>query len=143
MSPSPSPGWENYSRTASVGLPVNDNDLPTPYSTSDYTDVSTSNNVRVAQSASLGDIAMHQYKDFASVATTCTIDWEGQTDEDPALNAVYLQIYNHNTTTWDTLASNSVASPNVDFTISVSVSDLTNYKDGSNVISCRIWQQSL
>ena len=58
-------------------------------------------------------------------------------------STVYLQIYNRDTTTWETLNSNSTASVNTDFSLIGYVADLTNYKDASNVISCRIYQSNL
>jgi len=122
--------------------------------------VATSNDVRVNQSAT-AQYAIHQYKDFAEVTpetNKCLIQWEGQTDLDPATSPVYLQIYNHNTDAWETINQVPIAydstfatysgdtryytSPgaNVDFIFRTSVTDLTNYKDESGVVSCRIWQ---
>jgi len=71
---------------------------------------------------------------------------------------VYLQIYNINTSEWDTIDEipltfgSSVSEfggehepfgteeADVDFYLTASVPDLTDYKDGNNVISVRVYQ---
>jgi len=55
---------------------------------------------------------------------------------------VYLQIYNHNTLSWDTIDSDNASPANADFDLEANVGDLTNYKDGSNIVSCRVYQQA-
>jgi len=123
-------------------LPGNDNDLETGYSAGDLLDVATKNNIRVSQSAT-GEFAIHQYKDFVGGGNSCNLEWEGQTNCAPSFSTVYLQIYNHNTTTWDGVDSDNASPVDTDFTLSGNIADLTNYKDGSNVISCRVYQQAV
>ena len=102
----------------------------------------TKNDVRVDQDA-VSEYAIHQYKEFAGAETKVTLEWEGQTNRAPSGSTVYLQIYNHNTTTWDTVDSDNSSSSDTDFTLRGGVADLTNYKDNSNVISCRIYQLAI
>lgn len=138
-SASPSTGYTGYTRGNYASLPINDSDLSTSYSAGDVTDVATDNSVRVSQSA-VGEYMLHQFKDFVGSATHCVLTWNGQSSLAPSTSGVYLQIYNQNTTTWETLDSNTSAGASIDFTLSAPVSSLTNYKDGSNVISCRVYQ---
>ncbi len=142
VSPSPSPGWQDYTRGDYAELPADDADLETAYSTQDYTDVSSRNDVRVAQTAT-SQYAIHQFKDFAATANACTIDWEGQTNLAPSLSTVYLQIYNRNSSTWETVDSDNSSAADADFPLSASVANLSNYKDASAVISCRVYQLSV
>jgi len=139
LSPSSPPGSTNYTKGNYVALPANDSDLKTFYSTQEITDVSTRNDVRVGQGA-LTEYTIHQYKDFATITTKATLDWQGQASYAPSSSTVYLQIYNRNTSSWETVASNNSANADTDFDMSASISSLTNYKDASNVISCRIYQ---
>jgi hypothetical protein len=153
-------GYADYTRGDEGSLPINDNDLETPYSEEEVTNVSSSNDVRVAQSAT-AQYAIHQFKEFADVTAEnnkCFVEWEGQTDLDPATSPVYLQIYNQVSPGWETIAQDpqlygastvSYASDkrdynnsavNVDFKFNVSIPDLTNYKDIRGVVSFRIYQ---
>ena len=142
VSPSPSPGWSNYTRGNYDILPTNDNDLETAYTAGDVTDVSTKNDVRVAQSAT-DEFAVHQYKDYVGASGSCNLEWEGQSDLAAGSSTVYLQIYNRNTTTWDTVDSDSTSAANADFSLTATVADLTNYKDAGSVISCRVYQDAI
>jgi len=124
-------------------LPGNDNDLETNYSAQDVTDVSSNNQVRVGQTAAGSEYAIHEYKDFVGSNNSCTLTWEGQTSVDPSSSTVYLQIYNRTTTTWFTVDSYNTSTVDTDFSLSGTVSDLTNYKNASNVISCRVYQAAV
>lgn len=141
-SASPSTGFADYSRGNYAALPTDDAELETLYSGSDVTDVATDNGVRVSQSA-ITEYMIHQYKNFVGANTNCVLTWNGQTDLSPASSTVNMQIYNRNSTTWETIASNNTASANTDFTIAFTVNDVTNYIDGDKVISSRIYQLAL
>jgi len=86
---------------------------------------------------------IHQYKVFVGAETACTIECELQTSLDPATSTVYLQIYNQNTTTWETIDSDNTSNPDEDFMLTAVIPDLTNYKDATNVISYRVYQQAV
>lgn len=83
---------------------------------------------------------IHQYKNFLGTETVCEIEWEGKSTLAPSDSTVYLQVYNQNTSLWETMDSNSTWKENVNFELSKKILSTTNYKDGSNVISCRIYQ---
>jgi len=102
-------------------------------------DVAVIDNIRVGQIAT-SEYAIHQYKDFASLASKCTIEWYGRTNCDTSLSATYLQIYNRDTTEWETIDSDNSTAEDTNFTLTAEILDLTNYKDVSNVSSCRVWQ---
>lgn len=125
-----------------MALPANDNDLETPYTNQDVIDVATDDGTRVGQTGAL-EFMIHQYKNFVGNNTHCTLTWNGQTDLDPSLSTVYLQIYNRDTTTWENVDSYSASTVSTDFNLSGEILDLTNYKDASNVISSRIYQEAI
>ena len=54
--------------------------------------------------------------------------------------AVYLQIFNRNTSAWETVDFDNATAADNDFTLTANIANLTNYKDGSNMISCRVYQ---
>lgn len=139
ISPSPSVGYQDYTRGHYAVLPTTDADLLTTYSEQDIIDVATSDDVRVGQTAT-SEYAVHQFKDSTSGSNQCTIQWEGQTNCPPSLSTVYLQIYNQVSGTWETVDSNNSAPANTDFTLSASMNDLTNYMTVGELISCRVYQ---
>ncbi len=117
-------------------------DLETNYTEADVTNVATKNDVRVAQTATQ-EYMIHQFKNFVGDHASCQVEWEGQTTLAPTTSTVYLQIYNRNTSTWDTIDSDNTSNADTDFILKVDVPDLTNYKDARNVISCRVYQEAL
>jgi hypothetical protein len=157
VSPSPSPGWEGYSRGDYADLPADDADLETAYSAQDYLDVDAKDEAEVCQSAT-DEYAIHEFKDYAGLATKCTLEWYGQTSVDPATSPVYLQVYNQNTDAWETLDQvpalfggalavyggdyDHYGSPGADtnFSLFAHIDDLTNYLTPGKTLSCRVYQ---
>jgi hypothetical protein len=105
----------------------------------DIVDVSTINGVYVCQAATL-EYMIHQFKDFYPTNYPCLFTWTGNSNLAPTTSAVVLQVYNQVTLTWDTIATNNTAGAGVDFTLTFTIPDPTNYKDGSQVISSRVYQ---
>jgi hypothetical protein len=141
VSASPSIGFSNYTRGNYAALPANDNDLEVAYTAQDETDVSTKDDIRVGQTGVL-EYMLHQFKDFVGSNTACQVEWEGQTSQAPSVSTVYLQVYNRTTGEWDTIDSDNTSNVDTDFSLLAEIPDLTNYKDASNVISCRVYQLS-
>jgi hypothetical protein len=138
-SASPSTGYAGYTKGNYAVLPADDTDLENAYSAQNVTDVETDDGVRVGQTATL-EYMVHQYKNFVSDETSCNLNWNGQSSLAPSASAVVLQIYNRDTTTWDTVDSDNTTGADTDFDLSGTIADLTNYRDTSNVITCRIYQ---
>jgi hypothetical protein len=120
-------------------LPVNDNDLETNYSGVDVIDVATVNGVYVCQSATL-EYMIHQFKDFYPTNQPCHLNWTGRSDLAPSISTVFLQIFNQVTLAWETVATNNIVGAGIDFTMTALIPDPTDYKDGSQVISSRVYQ---
>jgi hypothetical protein len=132
--------------------------LTTAYSAQDMLDVELVDLAWVDQAATL-KYSIHQYKNYADTTpeeNKCFISWVGKTTN--LTNPVVMQIYNQSSSLWETIAqapdiydspnatydsiSVSYDSPseNVDFYLSASIPDLTNYKNSSGVVSHRIYQ---
>jgi hypothetical protein len=135
-------GYQAYTKGDYAALPANDNDLEVGYTAQDETDVATSNNVRVGQTATL-QYMIHQFKDFVGANTYCSVEWEGQTSLAPNLSTVYLQIYNRTSGLWEDLDTDNASAPDTDFILTANIPDLTDYKDASGIISCRIYQLAI
>jgi hypothetical protein len=132
------PADKNYTKGQYSDLPADNTDLETAYTQTDIDNVATKDDVRVDQEGS-DKYAIHLYKDL-STANSVNLEWEGQSTFAPSIIPVYLQIYNITTTTWETLDSDNTTAADTDFILTADVSDLTNYKDGSDFIACRIYQ---
>lgn len=141
LSPSPSEGWESYSRGDYAALPADDTDLETAYSEQDYLDVDADDATRVAQTAT-DEYAIHQFKDHAGENMSASLTWNGQSDVAPSSSIVKLQIYNYDTPAWEDVDSNNAANADTDFTLSGNIADLTDYKSPTNYITCRVWQEA-
>ena len=115
--------------------------METPYVTQDYLDVNVKDNVRVGQTAT-SEYTIHQFKDYVAV-NSCTLEWEGQTNLAPSSSTVYLQIFNRNTPAWETVDTDNTSNVDTDFTLTANIADLTNYKDVSNVVVCRVYQLAI
>lgn len=139
-SASPSPGWAGYSRMEYETLPTNDDDLDILYTEDDYGKVSYIDNIYVDQSADPENYSIHLFKDFVNIANTCNIECSLKTNLNPMWSTVYLQIFNRNTNEWETIDYNDSPDVDINFILESFISDLSNYKDGNNVVSCRIYQ---
>jgi len=61
----------------------------------------------------------------------------------PSSSTVYLQIYNINTNTWETIDSDNTTGTNTDFILTAEKEDLNNYKDVGGIMTCRVYQDAL
>lgn len=131
-----------YTRGAYASLPTGTGDLSTTYSSSDVSGVASADNTRVAAAGIGSQYVIHQFKTRVGTATSATVRWEGQSTTAASSSTVYLQVYNYNSTSWETVASNNSAAANTDFQMTYTFTNLTNYaSDG--YIYCRVYQKGL
>ena len=140
VSSTPSSGWQGYTKGQYGALPANANDLSSDYSEQNYTDVESNNAVRVGQSADDSNFAIHEFKDFIDESYV-TVVADLQSDYAPSSSTVYLQIYNYDTTTWETKDSEGAADADTDFELTAAIADLTDYTD-SGIMTWRIYQEN-
>ena len=131
-----------FSRGDEISLPVGTNDLPTAYSELEEVSVAKRNDVYIDQ-AGAERYMLHQFKVFVGAAERCQVEWEGKSTLAPNLSSVYLQIYNHNSSSWQTVDSNGVARANIDFELEKKLRDTTNYKDAGGVLTARVYQLAI
>ena len=89
-----------------------------------------------------GEFTIHQFKNYVGAASAVRLECELQTNNPPSLSTVYLQIYNRDSTTWENVDSDNTTAINTDFSLKADIADTTNYKNASNVISCRGYQEA-
>lgn len=132
-----------FSREVKGSLPTNDLNLAPVYSAGDITDVSTDNDVYVDLEAIAAGYAIHQYKVLNTNNTDrMNITFKGRSSIAPSVSSVVLQVYNRNSSTWETVSTESAAGANTKFTMTGTVSvNMSNYYDANFIISIRIYQQ--
>jgi hypothetical protein len=138
-SPSPSPGWQGYTRGNYAELPTDDTDLEDAYSEQDYTNVGSDNDVRVDQEGT-SQYAIHQFKDYVGDEAQCTLLCQLQSSLAPSSSIVILEIYNYEHAGWEWIDSNNSTGANTEFNLTGQIEDLTNYKNGSGIMTCRVYQ---
>ena len=108
----------------------------------DYADVEIDDGIRVGQTADGTKYAIHQFKNYAGDNTACTITADLQSDYAPSSSTVYLQVYDYNGTTWETIDFDAAAAADTDFVLTANIPDLTNYKE-DGIMTCRIYQENV
>jgi len=123
-------------------LPTTSADLETLYTDQEEIDVSTDNGTYVNVEGS--NYLIHQHAKVNSNKSALSIKWNGQSTLAPSSSTVYLQIYNFNTNSWETLSSNNSASANTDFSLTGSkTTNLTYYYDSDNYCYVRVYQEAV
>jgi len=134
-----------YSRDKELTLPTDDSDMDIPFIDTEYVDVSLDDNVYVQQCArdTLDPYGIFVWKDKHDsnkqvILSTCIL----KTSRAPSTNVVYLQIFNRNSGTWETLNSDNATAADTEFTLSgVQSTNLSNYYDGNYWVVHRIYQK--
>jgi hypothetical protein len=104
--------------------------------------VEEKDNIRVPQTG-MEEFMIHQFRNFVGSATSKEFECELQSTLAPTSSTVYLQIYNYDTNSWETIDSDSTTASDTDFVLTATVADLTNYKDPSNLTTARVYQEAL
>ena len=129
-----------YTRGDEVSLPSDDTNLEVSFTTQEYTDVATEDGTRVSQS-SANDNSIFLFKNKHTSQDTITLNINTRSNIAPSSSPVYLQIYNRNSTTWETLASNSTTAANTDFDLQgIKIDSLSDYFDANFWVSWRVYQ---
>jgi hypothetical protein len=135
-----------YTRDTLTSLPTTNTSLSTSYTSSDVSDVASSNDVRVGQTGVVGtDFVVHQFKRTGTDNTsTISVSIELQTDLAPSISPVYLQIYNVDSGSWETIDSDNTTAASTDFLLSATVSaNKEDYYEPDFTITCRVYQEGV
>lgn len=135
-------GNKGYSHEAATSLPTTNDSLDVGYTSTELTNVDSDNSTRVAVgSISTNRYLIHQFSVSTPENAEIAVSWNGQASIAPSTTTVYLQIYNNNTSSWETLTSNSSASADTDFTLSGSkTTNLSYYRDSEGKSVARVYQ---
>lgn len=135
----------SYTRGDASTLPSYDTDLETLFTESDYTDVADDDGVYVALTPSyLEPYAIFLWKDRNTnntdgITATCRV----KAALAPSSSTVYLQIYNRNSSSWETLDTNNIAAADIEFILTgTQTTNLSYYYDSSYWVACRIYQDT-
>ena len=137
----PAPQDKNYTREAISSVSVTDSNLATIFTSTGYSNILITDSIFEDQAAT-NQYAVQLFKNKGNLSSdSIIVSWTGKASVAPSSSTVYLQIYNRNSSTWETLDSNSVQSANSVFTLAGSkTTSLSNYYDGNKWVSCRVYQ---
>jgi hypothetical protein len=137
-------GKNLYSRGTDVSLKTDDSDETTNFVTQDYIDVAIIDEVRVLQLSEANNYSVFVWKNKFDYNTSLGFTCNLRSDRACSSSTIYLQIYNRNSSTWETLDSDSTTAANVDFNLTGSLtSNLSNYFDVNGWICCRVYQRAI
>ena len=86
-------------------------------------------------------ISNYQY-DWTDNTSLIQFTWSGRTTFDTRVSPIVIQIYNVNSTSWETLAIINTQPADVDFTKKVTqTTNLSNYYDSNNIVTFRVYQR--
>ena len=132
-----------YSRADLPTLPANDNNLTNTFSAQEYLDVENLDG-RTSIQTSDGQYSVFLFKNKNTDQESISTTWTGKSNLAPSSSTTYLQIYNRNSTTWETLDTDSTSSVDTNFTLTgTQTTNLSNYFDENYWISCRVYQQAI
>jgi hypothetical protein len=133
-----------YYKDALASLPADDLSPTTEFTAGEYTNVLTVNGQYASQFATGLNYAVFLFKQDNGTQQQIAVNWTGQTTIATSSYAVYLEIYNRVSTTWEQLDSDTNTAANTDFNLSGNViNNLSNYYDGSNIVSFRVYQSGV
>ena len=134
-----------YTRESASDLESDDANLTTVFSEQEYTDVATDDDVFVDLEGNgvYQKFLFKEYNEDNNNTDNFVITWKGKTTLAPSDSSVYLQIYNRDTPSWETIDTESSANANTEFTLSgIKTTSLSDYYDESYVVDCRVYQEA-
>ena len=132
-----------YTKEAKASLPTIADDLATIYTDAEYTAAATDDGSYVDE---VGDgYVLHEFKNKNTNNTDqISVSWNGKSTLSCATSTTFLQIFDYNSSAWETLSSNTTTAAGTDFTLTgVKTISLSNYYGGATGFywtNCRIYQ---
>lgn len=121
-------------------LPTTDNLLANSYNDTDRSAIATNDDVFKDLTGS-GFLIEQGWVYHTNNVDEINLSWSGKTTLAPSASTVYLQIYNHNSSSWTTLDFDSATAADTEFTLSGSQTDnLSQYYDTDNRVAVRVYQ---
>ena len=132
-----------FTRESASDLESDDANLTTVFSEQEYTDVGTDDDdfVDLEGNGVYQKFLFKEYNEDNNNTDNFVITWKGKTTLAPSDSSVYLQIYNRDTPSWETIDTESSANANTEFTLSgIKTTSLSDYYDEDYVVNCRVYQ---
>lgn len=130
-----------YSRESKASLPTTATILSTVFSSSEVTDVGTDDGTRVDIAGADGYVITNFADENDNNTDNITFEWNGQSNIPTSRSTVYLQIYNFNSESWETLDSDNSTAAATDFTLTGSItSNQSNYYSANLFTYGRVYQ---
>lgn len=128
-----------------VSLPLDDTDLENILTSQEEIAISVDDDIYADQDTTGGGYAIFLFKHMHSnntdlIVVSCKLKSSKDTDFSP----VYLQIYNRNSTLWETIASETSVAAGVEFSLEGSpTGTIGNYYDSNLWAACRLYQEDV
>lgn len=115
--------------------------LVNPFANANYSQISGDDGDYFIEYGSRYLIEEYKYK-HQNNTDAITFTWKGRSTVACSRSPLLIQIYNINSATWETLASNTTTPVDTDVTMKVTQStNLSNYYDTTNIVTFRSYQQ--
>lgn len=123
------------------GLPSNGSDLANRLTSPQVSDIAGDDSDYFIEYGSEYVISEFQKK-WTNNSDTIKVIWKGRSTESFAISPILLQIYNINSTAWETLASETVIGADTDIVLrGTQTSNVSNYYDSNNFVTFRVYQK--
>lgn len=127
--------------TSTVGLPTSGGNLLDNFNATQYSNVSVDDGDYFIETGSEYIISEYK-KTWTNNTDTIAFTWQGRSTESTLISPILIQIYNVNSSTWETLTTVNAVPADTDFQVTVKkTTNLSNYYDSNNVITFRSYQQ--
>lgn len=121
-------------------LPVTGALLPNAFTSVQYGDVSNDDGDYFIEYGSMYVIRQYK-KQWVNNTDNIYFVWKGRSTQSTLVSPILIQIYNVNSSKWETLATANKILADTDFQVSVSqTTSLSNYYDSSNIVTFRSYQ---
>lgn len=132
---------EVYSMESKTALPVDNSRLANVYTRAQVTEADQDNAgyVDLSQNTRYG---VHEFEYFVGLTpATFAVKWKGKSTRPASAGTVTMQLYNLNTSTWDTVATDSTTAAGTEMTLNANIaSGYANYFDARGFIYARVYQ---
>jgi hypothetical protein len=134
-------GFVRLTYTTIANPQTTNSDLVNPFNAVNYGNVSTNDGDYFIQTGS--QVMIQEYKSLHQNNTdSINFNWMGRSTVAPSVSPFYIQVYNFNSSAWQTVASQTTQPADTDFQMQVSITvNPGNYYSPTNQVIFRSYQQ--
>lgn len=131
----------DYTYEDRLTIPATNADLQNRFTNTMYGDVASDDGDYFVEYGSEYLTRQYQYKHINNTDGIRFV-WKGRSTLAASVSPILIQIYNVNSTTWETLARETQVAADVEFSVMVTqTTNPSNYYDSSNMVTFRSYQQ--